>query len=588
MDSQVGRVLAKLKELRLDDNTIVLLTGDHGYQLGEHGLWAKQTLFEEGTRVPLIVAAPGVKPGVCAGLVEQVDIYPTLAGLAGLAVPKHVQGTTLQPLLANPAGERQTVVFSTMVSTHTKLIGRSVSTDRFRYIEWDEGRGGRQLYDHESDPHELTNLADKPMQAERVQRMRSRLANHLQTRSASETDSHFHHDNATAHDGAGACRAGKHEDARGRFGKGFRLAAPGGSALGLLVLDQRQHQQGRDHGGPRSDETRRHRRRAVDGGERTVVGAGGRCQYLLQQGGFVADVCYWFGEGAPLNVNEMTLEIPKGYDLDFCSSDVVLQMSVKEGRTVLPSGASYRYLRLPDTDRMTLPQTKPAASAAATKASQGDDETGLKGLGRLPLPLVENDKVIACARQDERQAIVETYMTAAVKFINANRDRPFFLCLPHSAVNFPRYPGKAWVGKSGRGLYGDWLGEVDWIVAQGLDTLRDLKLDRNTLVIFSADNGGTPRAVNAPLRGNKGSTWEGGLQFFNLDSDIGESQNVAEAHPDVVQRLQARPDVMHAYLGTREVGPGVRPLGRVADPLPFLDRDGTVRASAVGSCKNFP
>ena len=178
-DSQVGRVLAKLKELHLDDNTIILLTGDHGYQLGEHGLWAKQTLFEEGTHVPLIVVAPGVKPAVCAGLVEQVDIYPTLAGLAGLTIPKHVEGATLQPLLADPVAKGKPVVFSTMVSTHTKLIGHSVSTDRFRYIEWDEGRGGRQLYDHETDPHELTNLADKPMQAERIQRMRNRLANHL-------------------------------------------------------------------------------------------------------------------------------------------------------------------------------------------------------------------------------------------------------------------------------------------------------------------------------------------------------------------------------------------------------------------------
>ena len=183
VDSQVGRLLAKLKELHLDDNTIILLTGDHGYQLGEHGLWAKQTLFEEGTRVPFIVAAPGIKPSVCEGLVEQVDIYPTLAGLAGLAIPKHVQGTTLQPLLVDPAAKGKQVVFSTMVSTHTKLIGRSVSTDRFRYIEWDEGRGGRQLYDHESDPHELTNLADKPMQAERVQRMRTRLANHVKASS---------------------------------------------------------------------------------------------------------------------------------------------------------------------------------------------------------------------------------------------------------------------------------------------------------------------------------------------------------------------------------------------------------------------
>ncbi len=181
VDSQVGRVLAKLKDLHLDDNTIVLLTGDHGYQLGEHGLWAKQTLFEEGTHVPLIVAAPGVKPAACAGLVEQVDIYPTLAGLAGLKIPKHVQGTSLQPLLADPTGKGKIVVFSTMVSTHTKLVGHSVSTDRFRYIEWDGGNGGQQLYDHESDPHELINLAGKPLQSERIARMKARLAAHLKT-----------------------------------------------------------------------------------------------------------------------------------------------------------------------------------------------------------------------------------------------------------------------------------------------------------------------------------------------------------------------------------------------------------------------
>jgi uncharacterized sulfatase len=178
-DSQVGRLLAKLAELKLDTNTIVVLTGDHGYQLGEHGLWAKQTLFEEGTHVPLIVAGPGVKPGVCAGLVEQIDIYPTLAGLAGLPSPRQVQGRTLQPLLADPSSPGKTAVFSTMVSTHTKLVGHSIRTERYRYIEWDEGRGGRQLYDHASDPHELNNLAGQPAQAPLAADLKSQLSNHL-------------------------------------------------------------------------------------------------------------------------------------------------------------------------------------------------------------------------------------------------------------------------------------------------------------------------------------------------------------------------------------------------------------------------
>jgi iduronate 2-sulfatase len=183
-DSQVGRVLAKLRELHLEENTIVVLTGDHGYQLGEHGLWAKQTLFEGACHVPLIVAAPGLKPGTRDGLVEQVDIYPTLCDLAGLPLPKHLQGRSLKPMLTDADAKGKQVAISTMVSTRTKLIGHSVRTDAFRYIEWNEGRGGEQLYDLRTDPDELHNLADKPAQAGRMTRMRQRLAAHLKTVSA--------------------------------------------------------------------------------------------------------------------------------------------------------------------------------------------------------------------------------------------------------------------------------------------------------------------------------------------------------------------------------------------------------------------
>lgn len=179
VDSQVGRVLAKLKDLSLEENTIVVLTGDHGYQLGEHGLWAKQTLFERGTHVPLIIAAPRVSPGARDGLVEQVDIYPTLCELTGLPQPEHLQGRSLKQMLIDPKAKGKQAAVSTMVSTRTKLTGHSVRTDAFRYIEWDNGRGGEHLYDLRMDPDELYNLASEPTQTERMNRMRLRLASHL-------------------------------------------------------------------------------------------------------------------------------------------------------------------------------------------------------------------------------------------------------------------------------------------------------------------------------------------------------------------------------------------------------------------------
>jgi arylsulfatase A-like enzyme len=159
-----------------------------------------------------------------------------------------------------------------------------------------------------------------------------------------------------------------------------------------------------------------------------------------------------------------------------------------------------------------LPKAAKTAAPAAAKAAQGGDETGLKGNGQPPLPLLENQKVIARVKQDEQQGIVERYTAAAVKFINSKKDEPFFLYLAHNAVHFPLYPGKSWAGRSPHGLFSDWVEEVDWSVGRVLDTLREAGLDTKTLVIFTSDNGGTQRSVNTPLRGHKGSTWEGGMR----------------------------------------------------------------------------
>lgn len=148
------------------------------------------------------------------------------------------------------------------------------------------------------------------------------------------------------------------------------------------------------------------------------------------------------------------------------------------------------------------------------KSNLGKPLPKRRGKGQPPLPLLRNETVLQRVLPDDQQKIVERYTKEAVSFLWNHREKPFFLYLPHSAVHFPLYPGKAFHGKSKNGLFGDWVEEVDWSVGQILTTLRQLELDKKTLVIFTSDNGGQPRhgAINAPLRGGKGSTWEGGIR----------------------------------------------------------------------------
>ena len=162
MDAQVGRLLDALDRLKLWDKTAVVFVGDHGYHLGERDWWNKNTLFERSCRTPLIVAAPGVKPGVARGLVEFVDLYPTIAGWCGVTPPAGLAGKSLRPLLADPAGPGKSAAF-TVVTRGSKQRGDSVRIDRWRYTEWSDG--AKELYDHAADPEETRNLAADPDRA---------------------------------------------------------------------------------------------------------------------------------------------------------------------------------------------------------------------------------------------------------------------------------------------------------------------------------------------------------------------------------------------------------------------------------------
>ena len=164
-DTQIGKVLNELDRLGLAKNTIIVLWGDHGWKLGEHGEWCKHSNVENDTNAPLLLSAPGMK---AAGkhsnaLVEFVDVYPTLADLTGLPLPSHLEGVSFKPLLDDPAKPWKSAAFS-QYPRKKKLMGYSMRTDRYRLTVWvDSGDHAKvdaiELYDHQADPQENTNIA---------------------------------------------------------------------------------------------------------------------------------------------------------------------------------------------------------------------------------------------------------------------------------------------------------------------------------------------------------------------------------------------------------------------------------------------
>jgi arylsulfatase A-like enzyme len=181
-DAQIGILLNTLDSLGTLDNTIIVLWGDHGWHLGDHDLWNKHSNFEQATRSPLIIAAPGMKPGKATGISEHLDIFPTICDLASLPVPAQLQGRSLKPLMENKGSSVKTYAVSQYPRsltkdemkqagyTRNKVMGYSMRTDRYRFTVWMHDYTSdrpfdpklvyaTELYDYRKDPLEKQNLS---------------------------------------------------------------------------------------------------------------------------------------------------------------------------------------------------------------------------------------------------------------------------------------------------------------------------------------------------------------------------------------------------------------------------------------------
>jgi uncharacterized sulfatase len=173
MDAQVGRLLDTMDRLKLWDRTVVIFAGDNGYHHNERNWWNKNTLFERSCRVPLIIAAPGAKGGqVCHGLVEFVDLYPTVADYCGVKAPHPLAGTSLRPLLKDPTRPGKDAAF-TLVTRGRGQYGQTVRTDRWRYTRWSDGTA--ELYDEANDREETRDVSKDTAHADTIKELKKLL-----------------------------------------------------------------------------------------------------------------------------------------------------------------------------------------------------------------------------------------------------------------------------------------------------------------------------------------------------------------------------------------------------------------------------
>ena len=467
MDAEIGRVLAALEQKGRLDDTIVLVAADQGLALGSHGLLGKQNLYEHSMRAPVVLAGPGVPPGRRVdALAYLFDVTATIGDLAGVAAPADSEGQSLAPVLR---GDRATGRESLLLAY--KHVQRAIVTPEWKLIDYPKANR-TQMFRVASDPGERQDRADDP--------------------------------------GVAATRRGLEvalAAAQRRFDDPDAKRSPTSRPPNIVVVFIDDLGYG-DIGpfGATKQKTPHLDRMAREGMRLTSFYAAPACSVSRAQ---LLTGCYG------LRVSVPWVFFPAGkHGLNPAEVTVAERL-----KSLGYATACYGKWHLGDQPEF-LPCRQGFDRAFGIPYSN-DMQKKSAETGERVVPLVRDDRVVELLTDEAQRGIVERCTDEAVAFIHEEKERPFFLYVPHTAVHVPIFPGERFRGKSDNGRFGDWVEEVDWSMGRILDTVRAEGLAENTLVIFTSDNGpwtvkGKDGGSAGPLRGSKGSTWEGGVRVPTL------------------------------------------------------------------------
>ncbi len=501
LDAQVGKVMHALDSLGIADNTVVVFWSDHGYHLGEQGLWSKRTNFELDSRSPLIIAAPDqAAPGsTTESLVEFLDIYPTLADLTDLPAPSHLEGVSLRPLLDDPDSAVKQVAFTqhpapAYSDRNPTAMGFSMRTNRYRYTEWrsleDRGIIARELYDHTVDPLEMRNVAEQPGQAEVIDRLALILSDQFSP----------------------AAKRLSVEEIR----KEVEAAEPPNMVF-ILVDDIGWKDVG--YHDARLAETPNLDRLAGEGLSFTHAYA-------------PAPICSASRAGI------LTGKSPARLNFEF----VTKYVDSKQKLTDLPLRPPPFTLNLPLSE-ITIPEALKAANYTSGffgkwhvsahheryigwSPTHGPRQQGFDVAVEDFGGHTYDEMAMRPADSFEKGQYPDDSMTnRAIRFLEENVEGgPFFLQVSHFYAHTPVRTQAEWLTekyaarlRDGEPLrhaeYAAFVDIVDHHVGRLLDALDRTGLAEETVVVFMSDNGGDPRYTeHAPLRGHKWTLYEGGIR----------------------------------------------------------------------------